>query len=116
MGALLDAALENSVDAPFACKVGVCSTCKAKILKGEVEMIANHALVMVNAARGREQLSRPTRLIFDEGHHLFDVLVLQTLEQIRCGTLDLKVSCDLQVLKTQDTYHSKYRMVAVVAA
>ena len=29
-------------------------------------------LVMVNAARGREQQSRPTRLIFDEGHHLFD--------------------------------------------
>ncbi len=35
-------------------------------------VIANHALVMVNAARGREQHSRPTRLIFDEGHHLFD--------------------------------------------
>lgn len=35
-------------------------------------VIANHALVMVNAARGREQQSRPTRLIFDEGHHLFD--------------------------------------------
>ncbi len=35
-------------------------------------VIANHALVMVNAARGREQASAPTRLIFDEGHHLFD--------------------------------------------
>ncbi len=35
-------------------------------------VIANHALVMVNAARGREQHNRPTRLIFDEGHHLFD--------------------------------------------
>ena len=35
-------------------------------------VIANHALVMVNAARGREQASQPTRLIFDEGHHLFD--------------------------------------------
>ena len=35
-------------------------------------VIANHALVMVNAARGREQQNRPTRLIFDEGHHLFD--------------------------------------------
>ncbi len=35
-------------------------------------VIANHALVMVNAARGREQNGRPTRIVFDEGHHLFD--------------------------------------------
>ena len=35
-------------------------------------VIANHALVMVNAARGRELTTRPTRYIFDEGHHLFD--------------------------------------------
>jgi len=35
-------------------------------------VIANHALVMVNAARGRELASRPTRYVFDEGHHLFD--------------------------------------------
>ena len=41
---LLEAALANNVDAPFACKSGICSTCKAKVLKGEVEMIANHAL------------------------------------------------------------------------
>ena len=40
-------------------------------------VIANHALVMVNAARpapamGRERTARPTRYVFDEGHHLFD--------------------------------------------
>ena len=35
-------------------------------------VIANHALVMVNAARAREQQGRPTRIIFDEGHHLHD--------------------------------------------
>ncbi len=35
-------------------------------------VIANHALVMVNAARGRDLASRPTRIIFDEGHHVFD--------------------------------------------
>ncbi|MBX3565345.1 MAG: ATP-dependent DNA helicase [Sphingomonas sp.] len=35
-------------------------------------VIANHALVMVNAARGREAANRPTRYVFDEGHHLFD--------------------------------------------
>jgi ATP-dependent DNA helicase DinG len=35
-------------------------------------VIANHALVMVNAARGRETGNPPTRIVFDEGHHLFD--------------------------------------------
>ncbi|MFM9851557.1 MAG: ATP-dependent DNA helicase, partial [Sphingomonadaceae bacterium] len=35
-------------------------------------VIANHALVMVNAARGREQAGAPTRIIFDEGHHIAD--------------------------------------------
>jgi ATP-dependent DNA helicase DinG len=35
-------------------------------------VIANHALMMVNAARGRDEGNRPTRIIFDEGHHLFD--------------------------------------------
>ena len=35
-------------------------------------VIANHALVMINAARGRSDAQHMTRLIFDEGHHLFD--------------------------------------------
>ncbi|MEZ5680011.1 MAG: ATP-dependent DNA helicase [Erythrobacter sp.] len=35
-------------------------------------VIANHALVMVNAARGRDAQNRPTRIVFDEGHHVFD--------------------------------------------
>jgi ATP-dependent DNA helicase DinG len=35
-------------------------------------VIANHALVMVNAARGRDGGQPPTRIVFDEGHHLFD--------------------------------------------
>ena len=35
-------------------------------------MIANHALVMVNAARSRDPAQRPTRLVFDEGHHVFE--------------------------------------------
>ena len=41
---VLDAALENALDAPFACKAGVCSTCRCKVIEGEVEMVANHAL------------------------------------------------------------------------
>lgn len=41
---LLDAALAQNMDAPYACKAGVCSTCRAKILEGEAEMAVNHAL------------------------------------------------------------------------
>ena len=41
---LLDAAIDNHLDAPYACKAGVCSTCRAKVLEGEVEMAVNHAL------------------------------------------------------------------------
>ncbi len=33
-------------------------------------VIANHALVMINAARSRDMGHRPTRIIFDEGHHV----------------------------------------------
>ena len=41
---LLDAALAEDLDAPFACRAGVCSTCKARVLDGEVQMRTNHAL------------------------------------------------------------------------
>lgn len=41
---VLEAALEAHLDAPYACKAGVCSTCRAKVLEGSVEMEANHAL------------------------------------------------------------------------
>jgi ATP-dependent DNA helicase DinG len=35
-------------------------------------VVANHALVMVQAALGGDDQSLPTRYVFDEGHHLFD--------------------------------------------
>ncbi|WP_299746437.1 2Fe-2S iron-sulfur cluster-binding protein [uncultured Tateyamaria sp.] len=41
---VLETALANSLDAPFACRAGVCSTCKAKVTEGEYEMLTNHAL------------------------------------------------------------------------
>ena len=41
---LLDAALAAHVDAPYACKAGVCSTCRARVLEGEAEMLSNNAL------------------------------------------------------------------------
>ncbi len=34
--------------------------------------IANHALVLVNDARGGDAAQRPTRIVFDEGHHVFE--------------------------------------------
>ena len=41
---ILDAALGAGADLPFACKGGVCSTCKCQVLDGEVEMKINYAL------------------------------------------------------------------------
>ena len=49
---ILDGALENGVDLPFACKGGVCATCKAKLLDGEVDMDVNHALEADELAAG----------------------------------------------------------------
>ena len=41
---VLDAALQVRSDAPFACKGGVCGTCRAKVLEGSVSMDTNWAL------------------------------------------------------------------------
>lgn len=39
---LLDALIESGIDAPYSCKEGICSTCKAKLLDGKV-IIEKHA-------------------------------------------------------------------------
>lgn len=41
---ILDAALNNSADLPYACKGGVCCTCRAKLVEGEVEMAVSYGL------------------------------------------------------------------------
>ena len=49
---MLDAVLRERSDAPFACKGGVCGTCRAKIVEGEVEMTQNWALEDEEVERG----------------------------------------------------------------
>ncbi|WP_341863628.1 2Fe-2S iron-sulfur cluster-binding protein [Gymnodinialimonas sp. 57CJ19] len=49
---ILTAALRAGLDAPYACKAGVCSTCMCKVLDGDAQMITNHALEDYEVARG----------------------------------------------------------------
>jgi ring-1,2-phenylacetyl-CoA epoxidase subunit PaaE len=41
---ILDAALRAGMDLPFACKGGMCSTCRAKLVDGAAEMEVNYSL------------------------------------------------------------------------
>jgi ring-1,2-phenylacetyl-CoA epoxidase subunit PaaE len=41
---ILDAALKQGADLPYACKGGVCTTCKARLLEGKVSMDVNWGL------------------------------------------------------------------------
>jgi ring-1,2-phenylacetyl-CoA epoxidase subunit PaaE len=49
---ILDGALAAGADLPFACKGGVCSTCRCKIISGTVEMKVNYALDETEVAKG----------------------------------------------------------------
>jgi ring-1,2-phenylacetyl-CoA epoxidase subunit PaaE len=42
--AILDAALRAGMDLPFACKGGMCSTCRARLVEGEATMEVNYSL------------------------------------------------------------------------
>lgn len=50
--AVLEAALRVRADAPYACKGGVCGTCRAKLVEGSVRMDRNHALEPEELERG----------------------------------------------------------------
>ena len=41
---ILDAAIENDIDAPYSCKGGACATCIAKLKFGSVELEQNYIL------------------------------------------------------------------------
>lgn len=49
---ILDAALRQGADLPYACKGGVCATCRCKVLRGEVEMGVNYSLEPDQLAAG----------------------------------------------------------------
>nr|WP_230417097.1 2Fe-2S iron-sulfur cluster-binding protein [Micromonospora tarapacensis] len=49
---VLDSALKVRGELPYACKGGVCSTCRAKVVSGEVEMARNYALEPDEVAAG----------------------------------------------------------------
>jgi ring-1,2-phenylacetyl-CoA epoxidase subunit PaaE len=49
---ILDSAREAGLPAPFACKAGVCATCRAKVTKGKVEMAARYGLTDDEIAAG----------------------------------------------------------------
>jgi ring-1,2-phenylacetyl-CoA epoxidase subunit PaaE len=49
---ILDAAFQHGGDFPYACKGGVCSTCAAHLVEGEVEMDVNYALEPDELERG----------------------------------------------------------------
>jgi ring-1,2-phenylacetyl-CoA epoxidase subunit PaaE len=49
---ILDAALQQGADLPYACKGGVCGTCRAKLVEGKVKMDVNYALEPEEVAQG----------------------------------------------------------------
>jgi ring-1,2-phenylacetyl-CoA epoxidase subunit PaaE len=49
---LLDAAMRAGADLPYACKGGVCSTCKARVLEGKISMAVNYGLEPDEIAAG----------------------------------------------------------------
>ncbi len=51
-GNILDSARAAGLSAPFACKAGVCATCRAKITEGKVEMAARYGLTDEEVAAG----------------------------------------------------------------
>ncbi|MEY4750337.1 MAG: phenylacetate-CoA oxygenase/reductase subunit PaaK [Pseudomonadota bacterium] len=52
MPSILDAIAAGGLEAPYSCKSGVCSTCRAKVVEGQVRMDRNFALDKAEVAAG----------------------------------------------------------------
>jgi ring-1,2-phenylacetyl-CoA epoxidase subunit PaaE len=70
--AILDAALRAGMDLPFACKGGMCSTCRAKLVEGDAKMEVNYSLEPWELSAGfiLTCQARPTseRVVVDYDH------------------------------------------------
>lgn len=49
---ILNAAIDKGADAPYSCKGGICTSCKAKLIEGSVHMDANYALTDKEVKQG----------------------------------------------------------------
>ena len=49
---VLEAALDEDLDAPYSCQGGICSTCLARLKEGEVKMRQNNILTDSEVADG----------------------------------------------------------------
>jgi ring-1,2-phenylacetyl-CoA epoxidase subunit PaaE len=50
---VLDGVLRARIDAPFACRTGVCGTCRARLVDGRVQMAQHFALSDAEVAAGK---------------------------------------------------------------
>jgi ring-1,2-phenylacetyl-CoA epoxidase subunit PaaE len=49
---VLEAGLAQGIEIPYACKGGICATCRCKVIEGKADMDANHALEDYEVAGG----------------------------------------------------------------
>ncbi|MEK0420533.1 MAG: ferredoxin--NADP reductase [Bacteroidetes bacterium] len=49
---VLKACMKNGIDPPYSCTVGVCTTCRAKVTKGELHMLEREGLTDDEIAKG----------------------------------------------------------------
>ncbi|MEN9334569.1 MAG: hypothetical protein RLY35_1749 [Bacteroidota bacterium] len=49
---LLQVGIDLGLDPPYSCQGGICTSCRAKVLEGEVQMKVNHALTPREVEKG----------------------------------------------------------------
>ncbi len=70
---ILDAARSSGLELPYSCKGGVCSTCRSRLTKGDVEMAVNYALEPWELEKGfiltcqASPKSKEIEIDFDQG-------------------------------------------------